>query len=210
MESVDEETDFNKCAWKNKALANFATRIRMTLKNVSGCSNHIKGFKVKFDFGQAYLTEKTVRITKRMLGVHFDDLKSESEPNEAVILTVASSMWMYNFFQLFYAGIFNPDTHARNFHLYRGEVDANGIMHLVIGIFDEQALCRAATENQRKMFVEMLMDGIGAALVLGHNPDRALAESYYLLCTASQSDEWKDFCNAKSCGHQYGLSAGNR
>ncbi len=181
LESLPEEKDFTKVAWKNEACAKSCSKISINIKNIFGIAKNVKKVSVKFDFGKAYWTTKRARITKCMEGNHFHSLETKTEQGRLVQIVVAICMWMKIFQELFSGKIFNPDMHARNFNTMVGEIDGDGTLHILLGLFDEQAVCKAPTERQSLMFVDMLMDGIGAALKYGHNPDQALAESYFNL-----------------------------
>ena len=187
QDSMPEETNFTLSEWKNQICARQAQEITMDIKNIFGIATHVKRALINFDFGVAYFTTQKVRITKRMLGENLDTLSKLHGVPLLVRIMICVAMWMYIFARIACGKHLNHDMHARNFKfLYHLE---NSILHIRIGMFDELALVNPPLDADKTIYGHMLMDGIGATLVSGIDPDSALANSYFALCRKATRGE---------------------
>ena len=178
--SMPDETNFTRSENKNKISAEQSEEVSLTIQNIFGVAKEIKEAKVTFDFGTSYYATKSMRITKMMHGDSLDTLGKLRGISLLTRICICVSMWMNIFSRIVAGKHLNHDMHPRNFK-YLFEVRGT-TLHICIGLYDELALCKPGNNKDRETFANMLMDGIGGALINGIHPDSALAIAYFDLC----------------------------
>ena len=186
LDMLPEESNF-LLSKKKALLANkMASSITLSMTdNTSLLPNFIArpiSVNVKFTSAGVFELGETFRISRRMQGELFHELPTRTKEEKLCKFLTALASYMRNFYFLFSGGHFDHDAHGSNQRVTFSWNKKRDVLEISIGMYDELGICNPPSERQKMLFVNMLMDGIACALVYGHNPDKAMAESYYALC----------------------------
>lgn len=183
LDMLPEESNFLLSKRKAQIASKMATSIALSMTdNTSLLPNFIaRPISVNVEFASAGVFElgETFRISRRMQGELFHELPTKTKEEKLCKFLTALASYIRKFYFLFSGGHFDHDGHGSNQRVTFTWNKKRDVLTISIGMYDELGICNP---RQKMLFVNMLMDGIACALVYGHNPDKAIAESYYALC----------------------------
>ena len=183
LEMLEEETDFVRSRDKARLAARMAQAVTMVLQNNTALLFGRK-FSVHVQFAAAGIYEfgAPYRVSKEMKGVLFHTMPTDTAEQSMEKYFVALASYLRNFLYLFWGWYFDYDAHGANQRVQLRWNQERSELTILIGMYDELGICSPPTDNQKRMFANMLLDGIACALLYGSNPDMAMAEAYYSVC----------------------------
>src|SRR5262249_43596557 len=126
--------------------------------------------KVRYISAGVFEIGRSFRTSREMEGQQFNQIPYETRAQRREKYFVALASFLFRIFLVMSGDEFDPDGHERNQRSTSLYDPSTHTLTITIGCYDELELCSPPTKQQKIMFANMLMDGIGCALRRGLDP----------------------------------------
>ena len=169
---IAEETDMDIAARKAGIVETLLKGVGVHLKR-----DDIR-HSVRFTSAGAFDHGKDFRVSSHMRGVHFNDLPERTYGERQAKQLAAESIFAVQLFTILSGRHFDRDRHGRNQGIRVG-YDANNNLIITVGDFDDGAVTLdPPTENQKRIFANIVMDALANSAINGFNPVSSLKHTF--------------------------------